>query len=244
MEKLRKGRFGKNVDDEPNEDITKGTDNDIDDDDDPPIAYAEGSMDCVAFLEAGIFVTGSDNGSLSLWSINKKKPVFTLPLAHGRDPRLSPEEMSADVDARTKAKPGPRLARYITAVTTVPFADLILTASWDGWVRAWKVSADKRAIEEVGPVGKVDLEKEERRKGVHAGHQDQELVRGIVNGLSICERGDRGKDGFCVVAAVGKEHRLGRWVSKKGRNGIHIFEIQRKDLGPGAGSDSDEELED
>jgi ribosomal RNA-processing protein 9 len=246
MDKLRKGRFGAKVDDEPKEDETDGKKGAADDDDDPPIAYAEGSMDCVAILEAGLFVTGSDNGVLSLWDIKKKKPVFTLPLAHGRDPRLSAQEMSADVDAAAKGVQGPRLPRYITAMATVPFADLIITASWDGWLRAWRVGRDKRSIEEVGPIGKVDVDdlvvNGHNADATFGEEKGRKLVKGVVNGLSICERGDRGKDGLCIVAAVGKEHRLGRWIKGQGRNGVHLFEVQRKALARDA-DDSDEEPE-
>ncbi|KAI9870852.1 MAG: pre-rRNA processing protein, partial [Pleopsidium flavum] len=58
--------------------------------------YAEGSIDRVAMIDEEMFVTGSDNGSICLWTLHKKKPVFTLPLAHGLDPSLRPEEASAE----------------------------------------------------------------------------------------------------------------------------------------------------
>ena len=31
-------------------------------------------------------MTGGDTGVISLWSITKKKAIFTVPLAHGLDP--------------------------------------------------------------------------------------------------------------------------------------------------------------
>ncbi|PVI00247.1 WD40 repeat-like protein [Periconia macrospinosa] len=219
MDQLRKGRFGDRG--KKNGTTAENGITGAPKDEDEITNYVEGSMDCVAILDAGLFVTGSDNGALSLWSINRKKPVYVLPLAHGRDPSLPPEEMSANHDAEVSGQKGPRLARYITAIATVPFADLILTASWDGWIRAWRVSADKRSIEPVGKVGKVPVE---------AGVDDDEtsiIIRGIVNGLSVQERGDRGRDGLCVVAAVGKEPRLGRWMSGKVPNGIYVFEVPR-----------------
>ncbi|CAO2648726.1 Nn.00g096750.m01.CDS01 [Neocucurbitaria sp. VM-36] len=237
LDKLRKGRFGKNV-----EDTDKAKDGQVngvdDDDDDPPIAYAEGSIDCVALLDANLFVTASDNGALSLWSVQRKKPLFTYPLTHGRDPRLTPEQMSANDDAVTSTKPGPRLPRYVTALATVPFADLILTASWDGWIRAWKIGADKRTIEPVGKVGRVPVADDEEAS------KDAVLIRGIVNGLSVQERGDRGKDGLCIVAAVGREPRLARWMSGKVKNGIYVFEVPRKSLTNGTADESGAEEED
>ncbi|KAF2815850.1 small nucleolar ribonucleoprotein complex subunit [Mytilinidion resinicola] len=198
--------------------------------DDDFVAYAEGSIDCVALLDSTIFVTGSDNGALSLWSTHKKKPLFTLPLAHGRDPPIPAEEMSADLDPADHRE-GPKLPRWITALATVPFADLILSASWDGWIRCWRVGPEKRTIEEVGVIGRIPPI-EVKGGGAEDSDDNSEerlQVRGIVNDLSVFERGDRGKDGLCVVAAVGKEHRLARWTTfKNGRNGAVIFEVPRK----------------
>lgn len=238
MAKLHKGRFGKNVDDEerPNGTQTNG----VHDQDDPPIAYAEGSIDCVALLDASLFVTASDNGALSLWSVQRKKPLFVYPLTHGCDPPLPPDEMSSNHDAATSVKPGPRLPRYVTAIATVPFADLILTASWDGWIRAWKIGRDKRSIEAVGKVGKVPLDSSEEATNGDS-HENAILIRGIVNGLSVQERGDRGKDGLCIVAAVGKESRTARWMSAKVKNGIQVFEVPRKVYMNGAAEDQEVE---
>lgn len=237
MDKLRKGRFGKNVDgdDKPQDEQSVGA---TADDLDPPIPYAEGSIDCVALLDASLFVTASDNGAISLWSVNRKKPLFTYPLTHGRDPRLAPEEMSANHDAVISGKPGPRLPRYVTALATVPFADVILTASWDGWIRAWKISADKKSIEPVGKVGRVPLEDHDESVNGDA-KEDAVLIRGIVNGLSVQERGDRGKEGVCIVAAVGREPRLARWMAGKVKNGIYVFEVSRKGLTNGEADDED-----
>lgn len=229
MTKLRKGMFGKDVPDDDNQ-MDKRRE-------DEPIAYAEGSIDCVALLDASLFVTASDNGALSLWSVQRKKPLFVYPLTHGRDPPLPPDEMSANHDADISVKPGPRLARYVTAVATVPFADLILTASWDGWIRAWKVGTDKRSIEPAGKVGRVPVENHDILVNGNS-EDDTILIRGIVNGLSVQERGDRGKDGLCIVAAVGKEPRLARWMSAKVKNGIYVFEVPRKVLTNGATDDA------
>jgi len=247
MDKLRKGRFGANVD--KHEKTSDDQPNGDNGDEDEVIAYAEGSVDCVALLDASLFVTGSDNGGLSLWSVQRKKPLFTVPIAHGRDPSIPADEMSANVDAATSGKKGPRLPRYITAIATVPFADLILTASWDGWIRAWRVGEDKRTIESVGKVGRVprDDNADTAMNGDGPSEDQAIIVRGIVNGLSVQERGERGKEGLCVVAAVGKEARLGRWMAGNAPNGICIFEVPRKAIANGVsdgeGEDEDDEEE-
>jgi len=207
--------------------------------------YAEGSIDRVAMIDEEMFVTGSDNGSLSLWTLHKKKPIFTVPLAHGLDPALRPDEASADQNP-DPVVPSPPQPRWVTALATIPYSDVILSGSWDGHIRAWKVSQDKRRIDALGAVG-VPRDPERVANGVNGHHTEgdhdastvppiqalgggsaeQPIVKGVINDLSVFERGDRGKDGICIVAAVGTEHRLGRWKKMKGKNGAVVFEVKR-----------------
>ncbi|KAL8730424.1 MAG: hypothetical protein Q9166_004062 [cf. Caloplaca sp. 2 TL-2023] len=199
----------------------------------PRTSFAEGSIDRVAMIDEETFVTGSDNGGISLWSLHKKKPVFTLPVSHGLDPALKPEEASAEEvpDPKVPAEPQPR---WITALATVPYSDLILSGSWDGWVRVWKVSEDKKRIEEVGLLGEVSVEERNRdmemtnTKETQGGYEGHVSVRGVINDIEVIERGDRGKDGLYVVVATGKEHRFGRWKTVKGKNGAVIFEVHTR----------------
>ncbi|KAL9584556.1 MAG: hypothetical protein Q9212_002047 [Teloschistes hypoglaucus] len=199
-------------------------------------SYAEGSIDRVAMIDEETFVTGSDNGGISLWSLHKKKPVFTVSTAHGLDPPLTPEEASAEAEPDLKV-PGEPQPRWITALATVPYSDVILSGSWDGCVRVWRVSEDKKRIEEVGVLGSNGEVQEERVNGnngvieARAKQNDAEehlSVRGVVNDIAVYERGDRGKDGLCVVVATGKEHRFGRWKTVKGKNGALVFEVTKK----------------
>ncbi|KAL8696410.1 MAG: hypothetical protein Q9201_007669 [Fulgogasparrea decipioides] len=199
------------------------------------ISYAEGSIDRVAMIDEETFVTGSDNGGISLWSMHKKKPVFTVAVAHGLDPPLKPEEASAEAVPDLKV-PGEPQPRWITALATVPYSDLILSGSWDGWVRVWRISENKKRIEGVGVFGNVpvveqNIHEEVRMNGVgsiHSEDVEQGPVSGVINDIEVFERGDRGKDGLCVVVATGKEHRLGRWKIVKGKNGAVVFEVPRK----------------
>jgi len=203
----------------------------------------EGSIDRVAMIDEEMFVTGSDNGSLSLWAIHKKKPVFTLPLAHGVEQQMLPEEYSAEANPDASVVPAPS-PRWVTALTTIPYSDVVLSGSWDGSVRAWRVSADKKRIEAVGVVGEAGIIPE--TKGAVNGKQKGDEVesgalKGVVNDISVFERGDRGKDGVCVVVALGKEHRLGRWKSVHGKNGGVVFEIPKVQKTKGVNVPVDEE---
>lgn len=210
----------------------------------------EGSMDRIAMIDEEMFVTGSDNGSIALWVVHKKKPIHTITLAHGIEEPLQPDEATAEVYPREDRVPAPQ-PRWITALTTIPYSDVILSGSWDGQIRAWRVSADRKKIEALGTVGtpgaphgaaeqdyidqmKMDLDDEQNVAAEATSlvqkksrEESEPVVKGVVNDISVFERGDRGKDGVCVVIAVGKEHRLGRWNNVAGKNAAMVFEIAK-----------------
>jgi ribosomal RNA-processing protein 9 len=175
--------------------------------------YKENNIDCIAPLPPTHFVTGSDNGSISLWSIHKKKPLYTIPHAHGFDPIPPIELISPEVDQQTAEsnarflRPTPR---WITALTTVPGTDIVLSGSWDGWIRAWKISDDKRTIQPLGPVGAgtyfstnapdtPSKQLEQSLASANPSHrqsltninpepESEPLVKGVVNGIAVFER--------------------------------------------------------
>lgn len=222
---------------------------------DPKSLALENSMDRVAMLDDDLFVTGSQNGSISLWSLTKKKPLFSVPRAHGLESPLRPEEASAEQTPDPKVVP-PEQPRWITALRTLPYSDVILSGSWDGHVRLWKLSDDKRRIEPVGALGQPpavvgspeanDIPVGESPGELEADSASQATwsVKGVVNDLALFERGEKGKDGLCVVAAVGKEHRLGRWKKiPGGRNGAIVFEIPRGKAAINGGDAQDTEME-
>jgi len=193
---------------------------------DPRSAQHEGSMDRIAMIDDDLFVTGSDNGSIALWSVQKKKPVYIEPLAHGLDPPLTPEQASAEVHASPKDIPAPT-PRWITALRTIPYSDVILSGSWDGTVRVWKLSEDKRKIEPLGVLGSSPSEEAAPDAQPPSG---TEPLKGVINDIAVFERGEKARDGICVIAALSTEHRFGRWTlgnRNKGRNGGVVYEIKR-----------------
>ncbi|OJD18724.1 hypothetical protein AJ78_01261 [Emergomyces pasteurianus Ep9510] len=250
-------------------------------------SYVEGSIDCVAVLPPTHFVTGSDSGAISLWSMHKKKPLYTIHQAHGLDPVPPLDELSSELDpavAESNTRNMTPNPRWITALTTLPGTDIVLSGSWDGWIRAWKVSEDKRTIIPLGPVGapsQPTLNSMDLTGGDHNNvaidvstsapveSLPHPLLKGVVNGIDVFERrapddaknnaikpkSKKGKfnsssqkgqvqrqeqKGICIVAALGKEHRLGRWkystsndengkcgdgTGLSGRNGAVVFEV-------------------
>ncbi|TQS37716.1 hypothetical protein Golomagni_01798 [Golovinomyces magnicellulatus] len=192
----------------------------------------EGSMDRIAMIDEEMFVTGSDNGSISLWVIHKKKPIFTMPLCHGTEPPLSCDEASAEINPSSKIIPEPQ-PRWITALATIPYSDVVLSGSWDGVLRVWKVSEDKKKLEAVGIIDSVTPDDANTRNSLdcldQSNLQDNKTktgnIKGLINDISVFERGDRGRDGVCIIAAVGKENKMGRWQKIGAKNGAIVFEI-------------------
>ncbi|KAL9092476.1 MAG: hypothetical protein Q9159_000823 [Coniocarpon cinnabarinum] len=196
----------------------------------------EGSVDRVIQLDSQLFVTGSDNGSLSLFALSKKKPLHVLPLSHGYDEPLPAEQSWAEVDVSTRKTNALPTPRYVTAMARIPFSDLFITGSWDGAVRVWRLSEDSKRIERVGAIGGEALRELTNFDITEANDEARlpkrtttggSLIRGVVNDLDVVEMGERGKDGLRVLAGVGKEMRSGRWMRKSGKNETVLFEIPR-----------------
>lgn len=217
--------------------------------------YQTGSLDCVAALPPAHFVTGSDSGAIVLWNVHRKKAVFTVKTAHGVDEPPPLEEVtsetSQEVIERLKKNDGRQpMPRAITALAAVPGTDVVLSGSWDGRVRVWKLSDDKRSLISLGSLG--DAEHRESANGHVNGTSDgadeashdsdisvasDGVVHGFINSIAVFERRKEivnefgGKkegecEGLCVVVGTGKQMRLGRWMKlPKGKNGAVVFEV-------------------
>ncbi|KAG4304905.1 hypothetical protein PORY_001580, partial [Pneumocystis oryctolagi] len=166
----------------------------------------EGSIDCITMVDENHFLTGSDNGNICLWSIYKRKPIFTIYCAHGYDSIKSSSQYSAEIHTSFFPSPQPR---WITSLTCLPYSNIFLSGSWDGYIKLWKLSSDLKSFSLIT--------------------ENALPIEGVINRLCVIEKGKRAKNGIIIIAAVGKENRLGRWFkSEKGKNGIAFFEIRSK----------------
>ena len=188
--------------------------------------FEEGSLDRVALIDEDTFVTGGDNGALSLWNIHKKKPVYVLPAAHDFDPPLHPLQVFAE-ELTTAKSPGPPLPRWITALCSLPFTNIVVSGSWNDNVRAWMVSEDKRKLEPLGPLPlrswAEDCRDSDNR--ILSNRTSPTILKGVVNDLLICENSEKNSNALIVVAGIGNEHRLGRWLRTDGRSGLAVFRV-------------------
>ncbi|SCU94839.1 LAME_0F09538g1_1 [Lachancea meyersii CBS 8951] len=177
-----------------------------------PLFYGEGSIDCVTMMDDSHFVTGSDNGNISLWSLSKKKPLFTQRCAHGVVPLPDSNKISAEAESekREQQLQNKKISHpyWITALYAIPYSNVFLSGSWDGALRVWKLGENFREFELIGELSGCS---------------------GVVTNIQTVESGKHGKETFRVLASVSKEHRLGRWMSTipGARNGIFSATIEQ-----------------
>ncbi|KAH8167764.1 hypothetical protein CIB48_g489 [Xylaria polymorpha] len=209
---------------------------------DPNSLAATGSLDRVAYIDESYFITGSDNGCISLWTLSKKKPLDTIVRAHGLEDPLAPSLASSEKHPSAKVVPPPQ-PRGITSLRALPYSDLILSGSTDGFIvsisRVWKFNEKDKKLESVGILGQPSREvaveglvNKISTDAMDTGDEDEEVnyagdagatseataepyqIKGVVNDIAIISRGKTGdNETVIVVCAVGKEHRLGRWGS-------------------------------
>jgi len=90
--------------------------------------------------------------------------------------------------------------RWLSSISTLPFTDVLASGSYDGHLRFWKCKPEEKK-EKLKSIGSIPM-------------------KGFINGIKFAS------DARFVVAAVGSEHRLGRWdVDKSGKNGIQIVKL-------------------
>jgi len=102
---------------------------------------------------------------------------------------------------------------WISSVATIKGTDLVASGSDDGVVRLWQATTTAQG------------------QGSSLTFTGTMLpAPGFVNGLAL------GHSGTLLVAACGKEHRLGRWAPQKGAvNGLHILRLPFEEGSKGEG---------
>ncbi|KAI8972418.1 WD40 repeat-like protein [Trametes punicea] len=187
-------------------------------------SFVEGSIECVAMIDETTFVSGGDSGSISLWSTQKKKPIFTQAVAHGMD--VSHEETE---DVAMVRKP-----RWVTALASLRYSDLFASGSWDGEIRLWKLDPKLKSFSLIGTISVLgvvnSLQFLSPPKEFLSAASWASLSTSRSEALSR-EDGRQAKPGsspILLVAGVGQETRFGRWIERKGEghlNGAVVFAL-------------------
>ena len=141
------------------------------------------AADTITVVKDNAFVTGHQDGSVALWSTDKKRAVATVPHAHGMVGENG-------------------LGRGIVSINCVKGSDLIATGSNDGYLRFWKINPPGgRGV--TGGSNSGTSKKENRSGSLDA--IGTIPIHGFINDIVISTKAK-----FCVVA-TGQEHRCGRW---------------------------------
>lgn len=155
--------------------------------------HNEGSIEVVSMNDESHFVTGSDNGNIALWSLAKKKALFTERLGHGLQPQFKPSEISVETsDTIAQQQIPERQPYWITAVHATPYSDIFFTGSHDGRVKVWKL--DQEGLRSFKLIGEVSN------------------CKGCVVKIDSVEIPDKMQ--LKVFVLLSKEHKFGRWLNK------------------------------
>ena len=100
------------------------------------------SVDACRVLDKDRFLTGGDDGALSLWSSRRKKPVVSVKRAHGAGAAAQTLGESARDDVSA------HVPRWLQSVAAPRHSDVVASGSCDGAVRLWTVD-DKDAAKQV-----------------------------------------------------------------------------------------------
>ncbi|OWZ28388.1 ribosomal RNA-processing protein 9 [Cryptococcus neoformans AD2-60a] len=171
--------------------------------------FMEGSVDCVCMLDDQHFVSGGDSGSLLLWHTGKKKPIFTQAFAHGFTPITAENPISTPC--------------WITSIAALRGTNLFASGSWDGQIRLWALNQELKSF------SYVDVEIP--AKGFVNSLQLSSLPYETISHASLPESGEKestkAKSEILLVAAVGQEPRLGRWMRDKlAKNGVLVARLE------------------
>jgi ribosomal RNA-processing protein 9 len=132
----------------------------------------------------------------------------------------------ADVDGLSSG-----YCAWVTALAVQPNSDVFATGSGDGFVRFWRLMTKAKKGAPTGGPAKPIAAGSAAFVGLE--HIAAVPVRGIVNGLAFSS------DGNYLAAAVGTEHRMGRWwrySSAAVRNGPTLIRLPTLEAATGATS--------
>ncbi len=169
------------------------------------------STDCVRLISQAEFISGGCDGTLQVWNQLRKKPMSIIQHAHGAGAQARHGGASAGCISEAAVPGGeqpekvPDVTGWLQSVAVCRNSDLVASGASDGCVRVWRVGQNKMGgAQDLSCIGGLP-------------------VRGCVNGLAFS------KSGQLLVAAVGQEPRLGRWMrDARAKNGIAVYRLEVK----------------
>ncbi|KAJ8409348.1 hypothetical protein AAFF_G00235460 [Aldrovandia affinis] len=89
----------------------------------------ESSIDCIQLINEEHMITGADDGSLALWSVNRKKPLSTVKKAHG-----------------CHGDQGLEQPHWISSVAALQNTDTVASGSHNSKVQLWRCGEGYRGL--------------------------------------------------------------------------------------------------
>ncbi|GMI78593.1 YAOZHE [Hibiscus trionum] len=167
------------------------------------------SLECCCFINNDEFLSGSDDGSIQLWNVLRKKPVYVVKNAHALLPADQnveqngseniPDHGLENGDHKIEGYNCLSTYSWVSSISVCRGTDLVASGAGNGCVRLWAVETGKKDIRPL---------------------YDVPLV-GFVNSMAFA------KSGRFLIAGVGQEPRLGRWGRHPAaRNGVAIQPLE------------------
>ncbi|KAL8045589.1 hypothetical protein ABFX02_08G124300 [Erythranthe guttata] len=164
------------------------------------------SLESCCFISNDEFLSGSDDGSIELWNLLRKKPVHIVKNAHAsfsedKIEKINHEGLSnghKENDAQDSSRLGSTALSWVNSVAMCRGSDLAASGAGNGSVRLWAIENESKGVR---PLFELP-------------------VVGFVNSLAIA------KSGKFLIAGVGQEHRLGRWGRvAAAKNGVALHPL-------------------
>jgi WD40 repeat protein len=152
-------------------------------------APQETAVESVVMLDDVHFVTGSSDGTLSVFDVSRRAPITTMPFAHGHNAPTDSCGLSSTQTSPKTSSPKLQAAdnevsiffgNPISSLAAIPGESIFASGSHDGRVRVWRFTGD--SIVAVASI----------------------RAPGFLNGLSFASPS-------LLVVGSAKEPRLGRW---------------------------------
>lgn len=207
-----------------------------------------GSIDHVAMIDENFFVSGSDSGAISLWNNLKKKPIFTRLQCHGIGAPILVNGQVQSMKQEDLPSPGNQsndtVCNWITSLATVKYSDMFASGSADGYIRLWKISDTKKSFTLINCIpakgfvnsmtffeGPSLSTPQDTSANESAPDNESSLLEGrTAIAKRIIEKGKnsiskKAKELY-IAAALGQEHRLGRWWRmKSAKNQVMVLSL-------------------
>ncbi|KAM6551903.1 hypothetical protein CsatB_001711 [Cannabis sativa] len=167
------------------------------------------SLECCCFISNDEFLSGTDDGSVELWSLLRKKPAYIVKNAHSllaanknieqKDCPMIPNGHIENGHHTSEKYDSSSVYSWVSSVAVCRSSDLAASGAGNGSVRLWSIGSETKDIK---PLYNLP-------------------VVGFVNSLAFA------KSGKFIVAGVGQEPRLGRWGRvPAAQNGVAIHPLK------------------